>query len=311
MLINDEIGELNVSATKSRLGEMYSFMVPYPDPEGSNWPVLTDRITLRVAESVLPSTGIVTSSSTSKEENELLLKSLRDSAAARIAQETDLAQKKAGQEGSSSAGPIPSSVEEDRIIKSLVDQNTEELKFTELDLRKTWKTGATGRDVTLNSFDKSWYLNNTVKVFGDLLGELQLSYVLMVIFANFSGAQQWKKITELVLRCRSDVAVHPQRYIEFFNIVYHQIKACPVEYIDEFLEKSFLQKSFGHFRRLLVSSGTSQLEPALKIAPQVKAAADRVFDTLRVSGVPIPFLREGDEVDSEDEDDEDKPVVVG
>jgi len=241
----------------------------------------------------------VLSTSTSKEENELLLKTLHQSAQQRHHQ---------------------ADVTEDEIIKSLVDQHAEELSFTYIDLKKTWKVGSTGRELTNQSLDKSWYLNHLLvteyKGDNQFLGEFQLAYTLMIIFANFSGCQQWKKQLELILRCRKDLVDHPGRFIEFLTIVYHQIKMCPAEYIDEFLERPFLETVFRHFWRTLTNKTPSQLEPYLTVPPQVIAVAARVFDALHVHGIVVPraaksLLKSNSDCDSEDEDeDEDERAVI-
>lgn len=247
----EDIGELNVSATKSRIGEYYRFMIQYP--ESDIWRELVSKIKQTNIDDSLAK--VVNSTSTSKEENEILKQSIHESANTR-------------------AVNSGTKVEDDKIVKSLIDQ-PDAIKFLEIDLKKSFKPSELGSDRTQHMLDKTWYLNNIVleqQSFDYLLGELQLGFLLMLVLANFSGAQQWLKIVELLTHCDKDIEGIPSRYRVFINIVTTQLENCPLEYVDGFLDGERLGKSFSHF---LSEQASKRLENVLeKIGINVEEEED-------------------------------------
>uniref|UniRef100_A0A060T4M3 ARAD1C42020p n=1 Tax=Blastobotrys adeninivorans TaxID=409370 RepID=A0A060T4M3_BLAAD len=235
MILASGMSELDVSAVKSRLGEYYSFMVSYPSLD--SWQELTNHITQSTL-SLVPQ--IVTSSSTSVEENALLKKSLYDSA-----------RERAQQSGTA--------VEEDRIIQSVVDQGDKGdiLQFTAFDLKKTWRDDAIGRERTEQARDKTWFLNEVVLPkcgFYNLLGELQLGFVTMIILANYSGAQQWMKIVQLLGNSLKDMELRPERYSILVRLLLIQLQTLPEEYFESFVDKDQFQTVLENLDAMAIGS---------------------------------------------------------
>ncbi|KAA8914201.1 hypothetical protein TRICI_002958 [Trichomonascus ciferrii] len=239
-------------------------MVKYP--ESDNWHELSNYIKDSNLSNSLATT--VSSTSTTREENEILKKSLYESASIR-AEETG------------------TKVEDDRIVQSLVDQ-PDALVFQDIDLKHSYKEGQVGSERTKNLLDKSWYLNNIVLKsisFDYLLGELQLGFLLMLLLSNFSSAQQWLKIVDLLTRCEADTRSNPTKYSNFVKIVTSQLNNCPQEYIESFLEPLRLEKAFTNF---FTDS------PSLPNMNQLKSTLQRI----------------GIEINDIDEDPEEQPVIV-
>lgn len=238
-------------------------MVKYP--ESDNWDILSDCI----KSSNLSNLAVtVTSTSTTREENEILKQSLYESASNRAEQ----------------AG---TDVEDDKIVQSLVDQ-PDALVFQDIDLKHSYKEGEVGSERTKNLLDKSWYLNNVVLKsisFEYLLGELQLGFLLVLVLANFSSAQQWLKIVDLLTRCESDLQQNPTRYSKFVKIVTSQLNICPQEYVEGFLEPPRLEKAFTNF---------CADSPSLPDIKQLKSTLQRI----------------GIQINDIEEDPEDQPVIV-
>lgn len=240
-------------------------MVKYP--ESDNWHNLSNCIKDSNLSNSLAVT--VTSTSTTREENEILRKSLYESASNRAKQ-------------------TGTKVEDDEIVQSLVDQHDDVLVFQDIDLKHSYKEGEIGSERTKSLLDKSWYLNTVVLKsisFDYLLGELQVGFLLMLILANFSSAQQWLKIVDLLTRCETDLKQNPARYSKFVKIVTYQLDSCPQEYIESFLEPSRLEKAFTNF------CADAQLLPNVG---QLKSTLQRV----------------GIQINDIDDDPDDQPVIV-
>ncbi|GAA95191.1 uncharacterized protein L969DRAFT_92079 [Mixia osmundae IAM 14324] len=92
------------------------------------------------------------------------------------------------------------------------EQSDAVLRFVKLDLKRSWRQGAVGAELTQDSRDKSGLLVRTVLQLGDpgqLLGELQLAFVLFTLVHNFSALDSWKSIVSLL--CQSYSILGPAR----------------------------------------------------------------------------------------------------
>lgn len=276
---------------RPRLGEFIRFMIPYPQGLEDKWrKVLGPSVTSAQLQRIVPG-GAVSSISSSKEENDMLRESLVQSAQQRA--------ERSGRE-----------LEEDQIIQSMIDeQATEdrEFRFTHIDSKKTWGPNMVGSAVTENYLDKSWYLNSVIlreSTMELLLSEMQICFSIMMVFANYSCAEQWKRIISLFSKCKKDVAIDTQRYIAVLNIARKQLEECPMEYMHDLLGITFLVDLFSDFNRCITSFKDSFPISESMLELQNKLLA---FRQTLVSRLGIELGESG----SDDEDDEDeKPTVV-
>lgn len=61
--------------------------------------------------------------------------------------------------------------------------------------------------------------SNSVVDYKILLGELQLSFVCLLMAQNFSGFNQWKKLVHLLCSCSDLMTQKPDLFIEFMGKV--------------------------------------------------------------------------------------------
>ncbi|KAK9369975.1 A1 cistron-splicing factor, partial [Lipomyces kononenkoae] len=127
-----------------------------------------------------------------------------------------------------------SNASSDRKSTSTLADDAESFRFLNFDLKKqrTWREGAVGRELTAAALDRSWFLGNLVsrERHGDynaVLAELQLCFVLVVLLANYSSAEQWKRIVELLCTCESAVSSQPELYRKFLDSLYYQFQCVP------------------------------------------------------------------------------------
>ncbi|GAA5859061.1 hypothetical protein JCM8547_003987 [Rhodosporidiobolus lusitaniae] len=108
--------------------------------------------------------------------------------------------------------------EEVERIKEIVEEDEEEgeetalVEFVKFDEKRSWPKGATGEELSRWSKDKSWQLSQVVQSqLGDnpqeLLGELQLAFILFSLVHNFSSLIVYKSLFSLI--CRSSALAHP------------------------------------------------------------------------------------------------------
>lgn len=105
-----------------------------------------------------------------------------------------------------------------------------ELHFLPIDLRQTWREGATGRERTDAARDRSWAFTELIQKNcyrqdeWEVLGELQFTYVMVLTLSNFSCLEQWKRILGLFFTCKSLVEERPTLFQSFLSTLRLQLE---------------------------------------------------------------------------------------
>ncbi|KAK5169425.1 uncharacterized protein LTR77_005401 [Saxophila tyrrhenica] len=164
-----------------------------PDEDSSDWDILTSRITETLLTRITGTKWHLTSASSSKRDLE----------------------------------DIPGLNAKDLNLEA-----EQELYFLPLDLKQTWREGATGRERTDAAQDRSWALNNVVEQHctnGDameIVGEMQFCFIMILTINNFSCLEQWKRILSLLFTCKSAVATNPDLFIAAIAALRLQVQHC-------------------------------------------------------------------------------------
>ena len=109
-------------------------------------------------------------------------------------------------------------------------QQEMELGVLAIDLRRTWRAGATGRERTEAARDHSWYLRSVVEEHTagedgrELIGEAQFCFLMVLVLNNFSCLEQWKRILALLFTSIAAVAERPALFVKAIRLVAVQIK---------------------------------------------------------------------------------------
>lgn len=113
---------------------------------------------------------------------------------------------------------------------------TAEIEWTPVDLKRTWPEEAIGRERTVMAKDRSWALGEAIgrlNAHGDgekqLLGELQMAFIMAVTLGCYSAMEQWRRLLGLALTCKS--AVFGERKGFFENLM--DILLAQLGYVDE------------------------------------------------------------------------------
>jgi A1 cistron-splicing factor AAR2 len=152
--------------------------------------------------------------------------------------------------------------------ESQLDNETS-LNFLHIDLKRTWRDGAIGRERTESVLDMSWYLSHLIESLSpskdrkmgasQILGELQFCFVAVLTLANWSCLQQWKRILGLLLGCRRAVGGIKGYFEEVLRVLRHQMKCS--EAVEGGLFEFKEEGSSGWLRSLLggFKEGTKDL----------------------------------------------------
>jgi A1 cistron-splicing factor AAR2 len=111
-----------------------------------------------------------------------------------------------------------------------------ELRFLPIDLKKTWREGATGRERTEAAQDRSWFLGDLVDHHCqardkrgrelEILGELQFTFLMVLTLNNNSCLEQWKRILQLLFTCREAVKERSGFFLELLKVLRMQLAHC-------------------------------------------------------------------------------------
>ena len=208
-----------------------------------------------------------------------------------------------------------------------------------IDLKRTWREGAVGRERTEGATDRSWALGDVFRRWDEghpenegakwgsvILGQIQACFIMILTVANYSCLEEWKRCLELALTSKAAVRDRQDWYCRFLKLLRKQIERCEdvegglFDMTDDGggLLKGWLRT----FKRTL-----TQMFERDDQGTQVKAELEELEDKLRdMYGWELSddFVRKGvmqledgetvemDVVDmqGEDEDGEYAPVVV-
>ena len=143
---------------------------------------------------------------------------------------------------------VPGLSEED--LKSWWGKEGEDLKFLKFDLKRSWRDGAVGMERTSQARDRSWALQSLIdsletssppplsklseeedqgedKIWGNqILGEFQLTFLMVLLLGNYSCLQEWKRILELVFTCSDLLLVQEHFFVKFLEVLRLQLIHC-------------------------------------------------------------------------------------
>ncbi|MCJ1363048.1 hypothetical protein MMC16_002154 [Acarospora aff. strigata] len=127
-------------------------------------------------------------------------------------------------------------------------ESEHELRFLPVNLKQTWREGAIGRERTEAAQDRSWALGDLVERFcqgraqgqqdaegddggeGDgeweVVGELQVTFLMVLTLANYSCLEQWKRLLGLVLTCKAAVGEREAFYVKVVKLLRLQLQHC-------------------------------------------------------------------------------------
>ncbi|RIA96054.1 A1 cistron-splicing factor [Glomus cerebriforme] len=163
-----------------------------------------------------------------------------------------------------------STVDEEELLKlnDLKYQENDTIFFTKFDLRKSWRPGATGQEVTKYSQDKSWLLSELLnKVYNndykELLGELQLAFVCFLIAENYAGFIQWKNLVQLICSCQEELEKYADTlFTDFLDVLKCQLEECPRDFFHNIVtEDNYLAHVLKNFRRNILEASSMDAIP--------------------------------------------------
>ncbi|OAL43620.1 AAR2 domain-containing protein [Pyrenochaeta sp. DS3sAY3a] len=209
-----------------------------------------------------------------------------------------------------------------------------DLGLLPIDLTRTWREGATGKERTDAAQDRSWFLGDLIENHCqaenkrgrefEILGELQFVFLMVLTLNNNSCLEQWKRMLKLLLTCQQAVKERTVLFIELIRLLRVQLGQCPSAEGDMFgmneARGGFLRPLLTNFRRHVDESAGTWKADLVEEMDELQEYLEKEFGwQLGYSYVRRGFvdLEDGERVemdmDDADEDDEQgeyAPVVV-
>lgn len=113
-----------------------------------------------------------------------------------------------------------------------------------------------------------------------VIGELQFTFLMILTLNNFSCLEQWRRILELILTCKSAVPTHPDLFIRILSTLRLQLQHCKdaegglIDLADE--SGSLLKTLLARFRK-----GLESLPPGSADVGDVTDELDDLYEYLR------------------------------
>ncbi|KAF2190914.1 hypothetical protein K469DRAFT_696687 [Zopfia rhizophila CBS 207.26] len=111
-----------------------------------------------------------------------------------------------------------------------------ELNFLPIDLKRTWREGATGSERTEAAQDRSWALGELIDKHcqgddvrvreSEVLGELQFAFLMVLTLNNNSCLEQWKRLLGLLFTCRQALKERTRFFHELLKTLRLQLSHC-------------------------------------------------------------------------------------
>ncbi|KAJ1836758.1 hypothetical protein LPJ63_000078 [Coemansia sp. RSA 2711] len=190
----------------------------------SRWQQLTSYITPELLQRVLPPQGCFTSATGSAYEDEEMATVRRQ-----LRQRAE-------------RGELDANVQ--AIIDSEPTQSNDRFQFTHVNIRHSFPVDAAPDQIHRYSQDKTWLLRTLLDQWPngviDLLGEFQLSFIVILAGQNFTGIEHWKRLLHLVLgsaEALTDEQLVGQLFVPLLSVLMIQLRECPREFIASVLEQ--------------------------------------------------------------------------
>lgn len=170
-------------------------------------------------------------------------------------------------------------------------------------------------ELTLLYLDKSIVLESLVlKKYGsyeNILGELQLSFLMFLLIFCYDSLEHWKKVLDTICRSEKMLIEKPEFTIAFMRIIYEQLNFSPADFFQNELSKdNFLKPAltclFDNLNGINIKNNSNVKEHKKRLLNFIS----KKFSISLNLNSDIYEVDENVNVDMDDYTDENRPVIV-
>ncbi|ORY81556.1 A1 cistron-splicing factor [Protomyces lactucae-debilis] len=189
------------------------------------------------------------------------------------------------------------------------------LTFTPIDLKRSWRPGAIGRELTDQSLDKSWLLHDTLSRCSGadgFLAEFEFCTLSVLLYGSLAACDHFNTMLLLVANSKTALLTNPAFFEGILDLLHLQMQQVPEDLFADFFALNVPQQVAvmqRNVKELMVGNGTSRLQG---ISENIEILLDFLHREFNVEHVTEQAVYPGDEDadSSESEPDDEKPVVV-
>lgn len=152
------------------------------------------------------------------------------------------------------------------------------LFFTSIpDVSALRKKQMQGSDLTRLYMDKTELLDKVLRKleWKELLGELEMSFVIFVLGQNYDGFEHWKSLLMLLSACERGMEQHEILFAEFIRTLFTHLQQAPEDFFQDNLSAgNFLTRALGD---LLETAGESKSKLIRTRASHLAALVQKRF----------------------------------
>lgn len=141
------------------------------------------------------------------------------------------------------------------------------LKFIDIEQLKAYPTNSTPDQITSHKIDNSFLLEQIINIYdkneNQVLGELQITFIVFFLGQNYEAFEQWKKLFQLICKSSSAMKNRAEFFINFIRVIYYQLKEVPSETFVDILENNNFLLSCCRDFFLNIYNQTDQLDSNL------------------------------------------------
>ena len=124
------------------------------------------------------------------------------------------------------------------LTAEMIGEEERELGVLGINLKRTWREGAIGRERTEAALDSSFALNDVVERWqlrdrdererwgSVVLGQMSACFLMVMTVANYSCLEEWKRCIGLVLTCKRAVRERAEWFETFLVLLRRQMERC-------------------------------------------------------------------------------------
>ncbi|KAJ2614828.1 hypothetical protein H4S08_001530 [Coemansia sp. RSA 1365] len=200
-------------------------------PAYTRWQLLTEHIAPELLQRVLPPHGCFSSATGSVYEDEEIA-SVR-----RMLERNARSMADQGISAADAQAIIDSEAAANKGVGS-----DDRFHFTHINIRHSFPKDAKPEEIRRFSQDKSWLLRHILTQHGvcELLGEFELSFLVILVGQNFTGIEHWKRLLHLAfgsIEILEDRDIAETLIVPILRILLCQLGECPHEFVASVLEQ--------------------------------------------------------------------------
>lgn len=141
-----------------------------------------------------------------------------------------------------STDTVTSSSQLSDVADPRLESKSHTIHFTAIDLKHSFPDDIHGELRSKYAMDKSWLLSKLISENSaqDILGELQLSFLLFILGQFYDGFEQWKILVHLVCNSEQSLEEDPSFFVEFLCTYNLQSDSrCPYEPVERMSGRLF------------------------------------------------------------------------